>query len=202
MPDFSTLTERQRQIYDFIRQRIDGRGFPPTVREIGENFAIKSPNGVMCHLKALEKKGLIHRDTFSARAIQLVDPPARSNEVRLLGRVAAGQPIAAVEEMDERLNLSELFVDPNHFALKVRGQSMIEDHIDDGDYVIIRRQETATVGERVVAMIDGEATLKRYHRERGQIRLDPANGAMQPIYVAPDKDVQILGVLVGVLRKC
>src|SRR6185503_769318 len=121
-----------------------------------------------------EKKGLIHRETFSARAIQLIDHPLGSAELPLLGKVAAGTPIA-VENLPDKLNLSDLFVNDKHFALKVRGQSMIEDHIDDGDYVIIKQQETANIGERVVAMIDGEATLKRYHRERGQIRLDPAN---------------------------
>jgi repressor LexA len=203
MPDFSTLTERQREIYNFIRSKIEGRGYGPTVREIGLAFDIKSPNGVMCHLKALEKKGLIHREGFSARAIQLVDHPlSAAAELPLLGKVAAGAPIAAVENLDERLNLSDLFVGDKHFALLVRGQSMIEDHIDDGDYVIIRQQETANVGERVVCYIDGEATLKSYHRERGRIRLDPANGTMKPIYVHPDADVRILGVLVGVLRKC
>jgi repressor LexA len=201
MPDFSTLTERQREIYNFIRSKIEGRGYGPTVREIGLAFDIKSPNGVMCHLKALEKKGLIHRETFSARAIQLVDHQLGSAELPLLGKVAAGTPVTA-EAMEERLNLCDLFVADKHFALKVRGQSMIEDHIDDGDYVIIRQQETASIGERVVAMIDGEATLKRFHRERGQIRLDPANGTMKPIYVDPESDVRILGVLVGVLRKC
>src|SRR5262249_52699443 len=157
MPDFSTLTERQREIYNFIRSKIESRGYGPTVREIGLAFDIKSPNGVMCHLKALEKKGLIHREGFSARAIQLIDHPLASPaELPLLGKVAAGAPIAAVENLEERLNLGDLFVGDGHFALKVRGQSMIEDHIDDGDYVIIKQQETASNGERVVAMIEGE----------------------------------------------
>src|SRR5258708_4294797 len=147
MPDFSQLTERQKEIYDFIEEKIEVRGYGPTVREIGLAFDIKSPNGVMCHLKALEKKGLIHREGFSARAIQLIDHPLASAELPLLGKVAAGTPIPAIESLGDRLNLSDLFVDPSHFALKVRGQSMIEDHIDDGDYVIIKKQETANVGE-------------------------------------------------------
>src|SRR5262245_15975164 len=125
MPDYSLLTERQREVYEFIRGKIESRGYGPTVREIGEAFDIKSPNGVMCHLKALEKKGLIRREGFRARAIQLADhrPPAAS--VPLLGLVAAGSPTAAVEQ-DSRLDFQELFSDPNYFALQVRGQSMIE----------------------------------------------------------------------------
>src|SRR5579864_509701 len=142
MPDFSQLTERQREIYEFIRQKIESRGYGPTVREIGLGFDIKSPNGVMCHLKALEKKGLIIREGFSARAIQLVDHHPTSSFLPLLGAVAAGSPIPAIENA-ERLDYNELFGGANHFALKVRGQSMIEDHIDDGDYVVIRKQETA-----------------------------------------------------------
>jgi len=203
MPDFSTLTDKQRSIYDFIRNLIESRGYGPTVREIGEHFEIQSPNGVMCHLKALEKKGFIIRDPNHARAIQLVDyRPGGFAELPLMGRVAAGAPIAAVADLDEKLNFNDLFGGTEHFALQVRGMSMIDDHIDDGDFVVIRRQETATNGERVVAMIDNEVTLKRFHREKDRIRLDPANDEMDPIYVDETQDVQILGVLVGVLRKC
>jgi len=118
-----------------------------------------------------------------------------------MGTVAAGSPSQAVAQ-DDKLDLGSLFSGEEHYALQVRGQSMIEDHIDDGDYVVIRKQETAENGECVVAMIDNEVTLKRFHRERGQIRLDPANGKMQPIYVDPTSDTHILGVLVGVLRRC
>ena len=203
MPDFSQLTERQREIYEFIREKIESRGYGPTVREIGNAFRIMSPNGVMCHLNALVKKGLIIRQGRSARAIQLVDHHRPGvTELPLMGAVAAGQPIQAVAS-DDRLNLGALFAGRDHYALKVRGQSMIDDHIDDGDYVVIRRQETAENGERVVAMIDNEVTLKRFHREKGQVRLEPANGRMQPIVVGPDaQNCSILGVLVGVLRKC
>src|SRR5436309_15772305 len=112
MPDFSQLTERQREIYDFIRERIEGRGFGPTVREIGEGFDIKSPNGVMCHLKALEKKGLIKRTGFRARAIQLVDHQRTAASLPMLGLVAAGSPTAAIEQ-DERLEVNDLFGNPN-----------------------------------------------------------------------------------------
>ncbi|HKI34916.1 MAG TPA: transcriptional repressor LexA [Gemmataceae bacterium] len=203
MPDFSQLTERQREIYDFIKEKIESRGYGPTVREIGLGFEIRSPNGVMCHLKALEKKGLIKREGFSARAIQLVDHQRPSHGLPLLGAVAAGSPVEAVAN-NERLNFDALFAGPEHYALQVRGQSMIEDHIDDGDYVVIRRQETARDGERVVARIDNEVTLKRYYREKGHVRLEPANSSMKPIVLDESKspNAEIIGVLVGVLRKC
>jgi repressor LexA len=200
MPDFSKLTERQREVYDFIREKIETRGYGPTVREIGKAFDIQSPNGVMCHLTALVNKGLIVREGKSARAIQLVDYRPNAAELPLMGIVAAGSPLQAVAQ-DERLSLTDLFGGPDHYALKVRGQSMIEDHIDDGDYVVIRKQETAENGERVVARVDNEVTLKRFYREKGRIRLDPANGTMQPIYADP-ASTEILGVLIGVLRKC
>lgn len=202
MADFSQLTERQKEIYEFIREKIEGRGFGPTVREIGEGFDIKSPNGVMCHLKALEKKGLIKRTGFRARAIQLVDhrPPVAAG-LPLLGAVAAGTPTKS-ETQTERLEFNDLFGDPENYALRVRGTSMIENHIEDGDYVVIRKQDTAENGARVVAMVNDEVTLKRLYRDKNQIRLEPANGAMKPIMVGPEDDVRILGVLVGVMRKC
>jgi repressor LexA len=203
MSNLGALTPRQREIYDFIREKIEKRGYPPTVREIGENFEIKSPNGVMCHLNALVKKGLIHRAEQSARAIQLVDhrPPGSNAELPLVGAVAAGAPIAAVAT-DDRFNFSDMFCAPDHYVLRVKGQSMIEDHIDDGDYVVIREQQTAEKGERVVAMIDGEVTLKKFYHQDGEVVLQPCNGMMRPIKVSPESDARVLGVLVGVLRKC
>jgi len=203
MPDFSQLTERQREIYDFIKNKIESRGYGPTVREIGLGFDIKSPNGVMCHLKALEKKGLILREGFSARAIQLVDHRPPSNGLPLFGVVAAGAPVEAVAN-EERLDFDALFGGTQNFALKVRGQSMIEDHIDDGDFVVIKKQDSARDGERVVARIDNEVTLKRYYRDKGHVRLEPANSKMQPIVLDEAKapNAEILGILVGVLRKC
>lgn len=201
MPDFSQLTERQKEIYEFIRSKIEGRGYGPTVREIGEAFQIKSPNGVMCHLKALEKKGLITREEHAARAIQLVDHRRPSIGLPFLGLVAAGAPMGAVAQ-EERVDLDDLFSGPDRYVLQVRGNSMIENHIEDGDLVVIKRQETAENGERVVAMVDNEVTLKKFFRERDHIRLEPANGTMGPIIVDPSRDIKILGVLTGVLRKC
>jgi repressor LexA len=200
MADLEMLTPRQREIYTFIRSKIQGRGYGPTVREIGLEFDIKSPNGVMCHLKALQKKGLIHREPNMSRAIQMLDEPtgAQPSRLKLVGRIAAGQPIEAVEQ-DEELGFSEWEGADDKFALRVSGDSMIEDHIADGDYVVIQRQEVARDGQIVaVRDDDGEATLKRLFRERNRVRLEPANKTMKPIY--RDR-VDILGVLVGVVRK-
>jgi repressor LexA len=200
MADLDTLTARQREIYNFIRSKIQGRGYGPTVREIGIQFHIKSPNGVMCHLKALQKKGLIHREPNMSRAIQLLDDPtmARPAGLKLVGRIAAGQPIEAIEQ-DEELGFTEWEGSDDKFALRVQGNSMIEEHIADGDYVVIKRQDQARDGQIVaVRDDDGEATLKRLYRERNRVRLEPANKTMKPIY---RDHVDILGVLVGVVRK-
>ena len=202
MADLEALTSRQREIYEFIRGKIQGRGYGPTVREIGNEFEIKSPNGVMCHLKALQKKGLIHREPNMSRAIQLLDDPTSApapSGIKLVGRIAAGSPIEAIEQADEELAFSEWEGNDNKFALRVTGESMIEEHIADGDYVIIHKQEYARDGQ-IVAVRDeeGEATLKRIFKEKNRIRLEPANKTMKPIF--RDK-VDIIGVLVGVVRK-
>ena len=192
------LTKRQEQIYNFVKGQITGRGYGPTVREIGTEFGIKSPNGVMCHLKALEKKGFISRDPNMSRAITLAEP---LNHVKtalpLAGSVAAGSPVLGVEET-ESVDFADLFEDEDLFCLKVRGESMIEDHICPGDFVIVRRQETAEDGDIVVALVEGsETTLKRFFKERGRYRLQPANEAMEPIWV---DDVEIQGVVQSVIR--
>jgi repressor LexA len=200
MADHDSLTSRQREIYNFIKSKIQGRGYGPTVREIGLQFQIKSPNGVMCHLKALQKKGLIHREPNMSRAIQLLDDPTMAPPagLKLLGRIAAGQPIEAVEQ-DEELAFTEWEGAEDKFALRVTGESMIEEHIADGDYVVIQRQEQARDGQIVAVRDDeGEATLKRFFKERNRVRLEPANKTMKPIF--RDR-VNILGVLVGVVRK-
>jgi repressor LexA len=200
MADLDALTPRQREIYNFIRGKIQGRGYGPTVREIGLNFEIKSPNGVMCHLKALQKKGLIHREPNMSRAIQLLEDPVSAHHMglKLVGRIAAGQPLEAVEQHEE-LTFSDWTEPGDKFALKVTGDSMIEEHIADGDFVILRRQEQARDGQIVaVRDEDGEATLKKFYRDKNRIRLEPANKTMKPIF--RDR-VNVLGVLVGVVRK-
>jgi repressor LexA len=200
MADLDALTPRQREIYNFIRGKIQGRGYGPTVREIGLHFEIKSPNGVMCHLKALQKKWLIHREPNMSRAIQLLEDPVSAHQMglKLVGRIAAGQPIEAVEQHEE-LTFSDWTEPGDKFALRVTGDSMIEEHIADGDFVVLRRQEQARDGQIVaVRDDDGEATLKKFFREKNRIRLEPANKTMKPIY--RDR-VNVLGVLVGVVRK-
>lgn len=199
MSEKSALTPRQQEIYDFIEDKILNRGYGPTVREIGKAFNIRSPNGVMCHLKALEKKGLINREEHMSRAIQLTDQPQlKRTSLPLAGQIAAGSPSLAVEDM-ERIDFAPLFSDEEHFCLRVRGDSMIDAQIADGDFAVVRKQSTARDGEIVAALVEGQdATLKRFHRERSRFRLDPANSEMQPIY---SEDVQVLGVLVGVIRR-
>lgn len=193
------LTKRQKEVFEFIRDKIDNRGYGPTVREIGEHFGIRSPNGVMCHLKALEKKGLITREPNMSRAIQLSDAVIADKGLPLIGQIAAGSLTEAIED-SERFSFEEWFpTKKNHFALRVKGESMIEAQIADGDLVICRKTKTAHKGDIVVAMTDeGEATLKYWFPEANRIRLQPANSSMKPIYA---RDVQVLGVVTGVVRK-
>lgn len=197
---FENVTKKQRLVYEFIRDKIRGRGYGPTVREIGHRFKIRSPNGVVCHLKALEKKGLITREANLSRAIQLAAEPIRDQGLPLAGMIAAGVLHEAIEQ-DERVNFDEMF-DPtkkNLFVLQVQGDSMIDDQIADGDYVVIRKQRTARRGQIVVALTgEGEATLKRWFPEKRRIRLEPANSKMKPIYV---RNAKVLGIVVGVVRK-
>ena len=210
--DQAQLTAKQQQIFAYIRGYIEENGYPPAIRDIGVAFGIVSPNGVMCHLRALQKKGFIHRDEKivsetvnrggRARAITIPGVSAGGFSLPLLGQVAAG-PLLEAEPETDRLDLKEMFGSPDLYVLKVRGTSMIDSQIADGDYVIIRRQEQADNGEKVVAMVDGGMTLKKFYQRRGQITLQPCNSTMDPIVVDPAlKNVQVLGVLTGVIRKC
>jgi repressor LexA len=197
MSEFDQLTERQRFVYDFIRDKIVNRGYGPTVREIGENFNISSPNGVMCHLKALEKKGLIRRSPNKSRAIELTRAAKREpTGLPLVGVVAAGKTTLAFEQ-DDRIDFADFFKG-NTFVLRVTGDSMIEAQITDGDFVVVRKQEQAQPGQMVVAQTDeAEATLKYWYPEKDRIRLQPANSTMAPIFV---DNASVLGVVVGVVR--
>ena len=209
MTEHPKMTDKQEAIYHFIRKHIETKGFPPAIRDICDEFGISSPNGVMCHLKALQKKGYINRVEkrdnqmrAQARGITIPGVSAGGFSLPLRGVVAAGKAIEAVEQ-DERLELRELFGDDELYAVKVRGNSMVEGHIADGDYVVIRKCETCENGEKVVAMVDKSMTLKKYYRKKDQVRLEPMNSTMEPIVVDPSRqDVRILGVLAGVIRKC
>lgn len=198
MPAVDPLTKKQRDVYEFIRDKIQNRGYGPTVREIGEQFNISSPNGVMCHLKALERKGLITREPNMSRAIQLNADALTPKGLPLSGRIAAGVLHEAIEQ-EERIDFASMFAKKNLFVLEVSGDSMIEAQIADGDYVVIKRQRTALPGQMVVAQTEeGEATLKYWFPEKNRIRLQPANSTMQAIYV---DDARVLGIVVGVVRK-
>ena len=195
---FSNLTSRQREVFEFIREKITDRGYGPTVREIGDNFGISSPNGVMCHLKALEKKGLITREPNMSRAIQIMDE-YKELGMPLVGQIAAGNLSEAIEQGD-RFEFEDWFPQrKNQFALKVKGDSMIEAQISDGDIVICRKARTAHKGDIVVAITDdGEATLKYWFPEANRIRLQPANSSMKPIY---SRSAQVIGIVTGVVRR-
>jgi repressor LexA len=201
MQSFENITERQQAVYEFIREKIRTRGYGPTVREIGLQFGIRSPNGVMCHLRALERKGLILREAGMSRAIQLATEPAHLRGLPLAGRIAAGVLHEAVETQD-RIDFGEMFSPSGSddlCVLKVHGDSMIEAQIADGDFVVVRRQKTARKGQIVVAITDeGEATLKRWFPEKNRIRLEPANSTMKPIFV---RNAEVFGVVTGVVRK-
>jgi repressor LexA len=192
------LTKRQLEVYEFIRDKIRTRGYGPTVREIGLEFKIRSPNGVMCHLKALEKKGFITREKNMSRAIRLTRESVEEHGLPLLGEIAAGVLHEAIEQT-ERVDLDGMFNRKRCVALRVRGDSMIDAGVMDGDYVVLKRQRNARKGQMVVAITpEGEATLKRWFPEANRIRLEPANSQMKPIYV---KEARILGVVVGVVRQ-
>jgi repressor LexA len=199
------ITRRQQQVLDFITKCINDRGYPPSMREIGEHMGIKSTNGVNDHLKALERKGYLVRDFMKSRALRPVSTSGRFVDVPVVGQVAAGMPLLAVENIEDTVKVDRFFIGPNRevFALRVTGESMIEDGIFDGDYIFVRKQLTAERGEIVVAIIDGEATVKRFYPEEDRIRFQPANASMEPIYVAREefKSVDLIGVVVGVYRR-
>lgn len=202
------LTRRQREIYEFIREFIQTKGYAPSIAEIGEHFSLTSPATVHKHLQNLAQKGLIKRSWNRSRAIEMVpgadtvgtEASAGTVELPLRGYIAAGSPLEAIEDT-ETIPLPWSSGDSDLYVLKVKGSSMIEDHIQDGDYVIVEQRDAANNGETVVALISGEsATLKRFYRENGMIRLQPANASMEPIMVR-EEELRIQGVVVGVLRK-
>ncbi len=192
------LTKKQQIIFDFIRARIEQEGYGPTIREIANEMGFSSPNGVICHLTALEKKGLIHRSSHKSRSIVLTEQV--HEEIKgfpLAGRVAAGGLMEAVEQ-DERVDLGDLWTRKGTYLLEVSGDSMIDAHIQDGDYVVVQNKRTASKGDiAVVRNSEGEATLKYWYPEKNRIRLQPANKRLKPIYT---RDAKVIGVVVGVVR--
>jgi len=196
------LTPRQLEIVNFIREYFADKGYAPTMQEMADHLGVSRPT-VFEHIEALEAKGALQRQALRSRGIELAPELAgKVSALPLVGRIAAGQPIEAVEE-PEVLDLESLFRGrPGEtFVLQVRGDSMIEEQIRDGDYVIVEKRHDARNGETVVALLDnGEATLKKLYREPDRIRLQPANAALRPIYVDPD-GIRIQGVVIGVLRK-
>lgn len=191
------LTERQAAILAFIREFATDRGYPPTIPEIQREFGIRSPNGVNNHLKALMRKGYLRRDSSRARALDIVG----RDGIPILGRVAAGAPILAEENFDGYFALSDMGRSGEVFMLRVSGNSMVNARIFDGDYVIVRMQETVEQGEIGVALVNNEATVKRIFRDGNIVRLVPENNAMQPITVTmTDPDFRIGGKVIGVYR--
>jgi repressor LexA len=198
------LTDKQRLVYDFIRDQIVGRGNSPTIREIGEKFGIRSTNGVRAHLTALVRKGFLKKQQFISRGLELALPPAGDvGRVAVVGSVPAGLPIDAVENIESEIALDRSFLPRgDSFCLKVSGDSMMGAGIFDGDMVVVKKQAVAQKGDIVVAVLNGEATVKRYVPASESIRLQPENDAFEPIVVSKKSgEFRIAGKVIGLLRK-
>lgn len=203
------ITRRQREVYDFISDFVQKNQYSPSFEEIGEGLGLSSLATVHKHISNLEKKGLLTRDYNRSRSIDLVAPKGRLKQAMavnstmvlpLVGRIAAGQPIEAIQN-PETISLADFVRSKNIFVLEVSGESMQDEHIMDGDYVLVEKSKTAHNGDIVVALVNGsDATLKRFYREGDNIRLQPSNAKMQPIMV-PAAAVEIQGKVIGVLRK-
>ncbi len=200
---YGKISKKQQEILDYMKNEILNRGFPPSVREICEAVGLKSTSSVHAHLESLEKNGYIHRDPTKPRAIEILDENFNLTRrevvnVPMVGTVAAGQPLLAVENVDSYFPIpSEFMPNAQSFMLKVKGESMINAGILNGDQVLVQQASTAENGDIVVALIDDSATVKTYYKENGHIRLQPANDSMDPIIVS---DCRILGKVFGVFR--
>jgi len=199
----TTLTERQKEIVDFLRRYRERRGISPTQREICEEFGYSSFGTLQKHIKLLMEKGVVVRDWNKRRSLVLAEEEQRSYavEVPLYGRIAAGRPIEVVAG-DETVAVPEVLTRKgDNFVLRVNGQSMVDDGVHDGDYVVIQKRDRASNGDMVVALVNGEATLKRWYREGdGRIRLQPSNERMPPMYFG-EHEVAVQGVVVGLMRR-
>ena len=205
------LSSRQHEILEFVNRHVDAHGYPPTVREIGQAVGLTSPSTVHAHLARLESAGLIRRDRTKPRALEVMDggrrdrgatavaDERRSNVLPLVGDVAAGTGLVADEQIEDMVTVPDQLCSDADFLLTVKGDSMVDAGILDGDFVVVRRQQDARNGEIVVALMgDEDATVKRFFREKGRVRLQPENSSMEPMY--PDQ-VQVLGVVRAVLRR-
>lgn len=201
---YGKITDKQREILEYIKKEILNKGYPPTVRDICEAVHLKSTSSVHSHLETLEKNGYIRRDPTKPRAIEIVDdsfnPRREVVNVPMVGRVAAGQPVLAVENIESYFPVpSEFMPNSETFMLKVKGESMINAGIFDGDNILVKQQSTASNGDMVVALVDDSATVKTFYKEEGHYRLQPENDTMEPIIVDADQ-VEILGKVFGVFR--
>ncbi|MDR0516376.1 MAG: transcriptional repressor LexA [Fibromonadaceae bacterium] len=202
------ITLRQQEIYDFVQKFIHSHKYPPTIREIGDKFGIKSTNGVREALKALEKKGFIKKFSNQARGIGILDSETLAQEnvlsLPIIGRIAAGSPILAEENIEDTLAVDKSMLPRSSeiFVLRVYGDSMSGDGILDGDLAIIRMQKNAERGQIVAAVINGDATLKRYHPEKSKVVLRASNPDYMPIMVKSSENFYIAGILAGIIRKC
>lgn len=213
------ISNKQREILEYLKSEILSRGFPPSVREICEAVNLKSTSSVHAHLESLEKNGYIRKDATKPRAIEIIDDDFREKRLQqfmpspdvsiaeeyvnvpVIGRVSAGTPLLAVENITDYIPIPMGHM-PNTqtFLLRVKGESMVNAGILDGDYVLVRQKETASDGDMIVALVDDSATVKTFYREDGYIRLQPENDFMDPIIVSPDQHFQILGDVIAVMR--
>lgn len=200
---YGRITQKQSEILEYIKSQILNKGYPPSVRDICQAVNLKSTSSVHAHLESLEKNGYIRRDPTKSRTIEIIDDNFNLSRrevvnIPLLGQVAAGQPLLAVENITEYFPIpSEYMPGVEVFMLKVKGDSMINMGIYEGDQIIVRKQNTASNGEVIVALVDDSATVKRFYKENGHIRLQPENDFMDPIIV---DDCEILGKVIGLIR--
>jgi repressor LexA len=196
-----SLTPKQQRFLQFIESFSQTKGYAPSQAEIAKKFGFRSLGTVQNYLKALESAGHLSRQKHLSRSVQLTSFSPESISIPLLGRVAAGKPIEAIEQNENVEVPKNLIKGGSNFALHVRGDSMIEEGIHDGDMVIVRKQRTAENGKIIIGMLEGEATVKKFYKKKDSIELRPANPVMKPIVVKPDQTFQILGVVVGLIRK-
>jgi len=199
----AALTKRQQAIFQYLQRFLDEHGFPPTIREIARHFRLAGPKGAKKHLDNLVRKGVIQRSPGQPRAIRIKTPPTRQGRLLpILGGVRAGLPLLSEENLEGHLLVDPTIADREPaFVLRVKGESMIDAHIVEGDYVVVQKEERVEDGAMAVVLVDGEATLKYFSRRKKEIMLSPAHPKMKPIIVRQDQSVQVLGRVVAVLRK-